>query len=428
MRLRVKRMGLVIGLFALFATVAVACGGADPTPVVVEVRVPGETKVVEVQVPGETKVVEVEVRVPGETKVVEVAADTAVRDHVIEYEETLALARKEGVVSIIAHSSALRRAILKDEFEKRFPAITVEYLAIDNSEATARCEAESAAGTFPWDVMMGRCIDYQFEIADTGGLTPIKDLIILPGLLEEKLWLGGFDDTFLDTQDKFVFSFGSFALSITWQRTDLLPIESITKVEQLLDPAYKGKIAMADPRTDFLANYVISFIYHKLGEAGLRTLFEDQDVTIFGTNEQLIDAMVRTDDYWLGFGFPDHRLQHFQKLGLTKAFDIEPTQWADALFMGRTNGTIGVPTDNPHPNATKIWVNWVLGREAQMLWSFESGEPSARTDIPSGEPLRTPDPARGEWVNFQTEEFEVSKRLLNPTRDLIAKILDEQDK
>ena len=415
-----KRLTVVFGALVAIAMVAAACGSDDPTPTPVVIEVPGET--ITVEVPGET----VEVQVPGETVFVD--RDTAVPDYQIEWEETLVKAKEEGEINVIAHSSALRRAILKDEFEKRFPDITVNYLALDNSEATARCEAEYAAGTFDWDVMMGRCIDFQFEIADTGGLTPIRDLIILPDLLEEDLWVGGFDQSFLDEQDEYIFAFGAFSLSITWQRADLLPITTITAVEQLLDPAYQGKIAMVDPRTDFLSNYVISFIYNALGEEGIRTLFEDQNPTIFGTSDQLIDAMVRTDDLELAFGFPDHRLQEYQEAGLTTAFNIEPTQWSDALWMGRTNGTIGVPTDNPHPNATKIWVNWVLGREAQLLWSFESGEPSARLDIPVGEPLRWPDPARGEWVNFQTEEFQVSDRLLNPTRDLITLILDEQGK
>ena len=138
--------------------------------------------------------------------------------------------------------------------------------------------------------------------------------------------------------------------------------------------------------------------------------------------------MVRTDDCWLAVGFPDHRLKSFQEAGLAAANNVEPTAFSDAMWMGRTNGFIAVPKDNPHPNATKIWVNWLLGREAQELWSFESGEPSARLDVPVGTPSRWPDPARGTWKNFQTEEFQVNTRLLNPTRDLVTKILDELGK
>ena len=385
MRHRVSRIAVLVGTLAAFVMLAAACG-EDPTPTPIP---------------------------------------TATPTPLSEYDATLAAAMDEGVVSIIGHESELRRAILKDEFEKRFPGITVEYLGLPGGEADARCESEWEAGVFNYDVVMARCATFLFDIADSGGLQPIRDNVLLPGLLEEDLWVGGFEESFLDTQNEYIFSFGAFSLSITWQRTDLLPQDEITQIEQLLDPKYAGRIGFADPRTDFLSNYQTAFIYENSGESGLRTLFEENGSPIFGDGAQLIDTMVRTDDLWMAVGFPDHRLKSFLDAGLEAASNIEPTQFENACWMGRTNGFVAIPTDNPHPNATKIWMNWVLGPEAQELWSFESGEPSARTDVPVGTPGRWPDPARCDWRNFQTEEFMVNDRLLNPTRDLVTLILDE---
>ena len=385
MRQTVSRIAVLLGTLVAVVMLAAACG-EDPTPTPVP---------------------------------------TATPTPLSEYDATLAAAREEGVVSIIGHESELRRAIVKDEFEKRFPGITVEYLGLPGGEADARCESEWAAGGFNYDVVMARCVNFLFEIADDGGLQRISDNVLLPNLLEEDLWVGGFEESFLDTQNEYIFSFGAFSLSITWQRTDLLPQDEITQIEQLLDPKYAGKIGFADPRESFLSNYQTAFIYENSGESGLRTLFEDNGSPIYGTGDQLIDTMVRTDELWMAVGFPDHRLKSFQDAGLEAANNIEPTQFQNACWMGRTNGFVAIPTDNPHPNATKIWMNWVLGPEAQELWSFESGEPSARTDVPVGTPGRWPDPARCDWKNFQTEEFMVNDRLLNPTRDLVTLILDE---
>jgi iron(III) transport system substrate-binding protein len=385
MRQTVSRIAVLLGTLVAVVMLAAACG-EDPTPTPIP---------------------------------------TATPTPLSEYDATLAAAREEGVVSIIGHESELRRAIVKDEFEKRFPGITVEYLGLPGGEADARCESEWAAGVFNYDVVMARCVNFLFEIADDGGLQRISDNVLLPDLLEEDLWVGGFEESFLDTQNEYIFSFGAFSLSITWQRTDLLPQDEITQIEQLLDPKYAGKIGFADPRESFLSNYQTAFIYENSGESGLRTLFDDNGSPIYGTGDQLIDTMVRTDELWMAVGFPDHRLKSFQDAGLEAANNIEPTQFQNACWMGRTNGFVAIPTDNPHPNATKIWMNWVLGPEAQELWSFESGEPSARTDVPVGTPGRWPDPARCDWKNFQTEEFMVNDRLLNPTRDLVTLILDE---
>lgn len=390
MRYTVTRIAVLLGALVAFAMFAAACG-EDPTPTPTPVP-------------------------------------TATPTPLSEYDATLAAAMEEGTVSIIGHESELRRAIVKDEFEKRFPGITVEYLGLPGGEADARCESEWEAGVFNYDVVMARCVNFLFEIADEGGLQRISDNIILDNLLEEDLWVGGFDESFLDTQDEYIFSFGAFSLSITWQRTDLLPQDEITRIEQLLDPKYAGKIGFADPRESFLSNYQTAFIFENSGEEGLRTLFEDNGSPIFGTGDQLIDTMVRTDDLYMAVGFPDHRLKSFQDAGLEAANNIEPTQFENACWMGRTNGFVAIPTDNPHPNATKIWTNWVLGPEAQELWSFESGEPSARTDVPVGTPGRWPDPSRCDWKNFQTEEFMVSDRLLNPTRDAVTLILDQLGK
>ena len=388
MRQTVSRLAVLLGTLVAVAMVAAACG-EDPTPTPIP---------------------------------------TATPTPLSEYDATLAAAMAEGTVSIIGHESELRRAIVKDEFEKRFPGITVEYLGLPGGEADARCESEWEAGVFNYDVVMARCVNFLFEIADEGGLQRISDNILLENLLEEDLWVGGFEESFLDTQNEYIFSFGAFSLSITWQRTDLLPQDEITQIEQLLDPKYAGRIGFADPRESFLSNYQTAFIFENSGEAGLRTLFEDNGSPIYGTGDQLIDTMVRTDELWMAVGFPDHRLKSFQDAGLEAANNIEPTQFENACWMGRTNGFVAIPTDNPHPNATKIWTNWVLGPEAQELWSFESGEPSARTDVPVGTPGRWPDPARCDWRNFQTEEFMVNDRLLNPTRDAVTLILDQLGK
>ncbi len=403
---------------AMLSVVLAACG-SDPTPTPTATARPAPQ-------PTPTSAPEPMQPTPTATARPAPTAPTATpTPQTSEYDQVLAAAMEEGVVSIIGHESELRRAILKDEFEKRFPGIRVEYLGLPGGEADARCQSEWDAGAFSYDVVMARCTDFLFEIADEGGLQPISDNVLLPNILDdESLWVGGFDESYLDTQDQYIFSFGAFSLSITWQRTDLLPQDEITMIDQLLDPKYGPKLGFADPRTDFLSNYQTAFIYENAGEEGLRTLFEENGARIFGDGAQLIDTMVRTDDLWLAVGFPDHRLKAFQDAGLEASFNIEPTKFEDACWMGRTNGFVAIPVGNPHPNATKIWMNWVLGEEAQYIWSYDSGEASARADVPPGTSGRFPDPTQCSWRNFQTEEFQVSTRLLNPTRDAVTRILD----
>jgi len=56
-----------------------------------------------------------------------------------------------------------------------------------------------------------------------------------------------------------------------------------------------------------------------------------------------------------------------------------------AWVEGLPGGTLGIPTHAPHPNAAKVFVNWLLSREGQIALQ-KLGRPDAhnsrRIDIP----------------------------------------------
>ncbi len=84
-------------------------------------------------------------------------------------------------------------------------------------------------------------------------------------------------------------------------------------------------------------------------------------------------------------------------------------------------GSLGVPTVSPHPNATAVFVNWLLTREGQTLFSVKGyGYPSLRRDVPTQgiNPIFIPKP--NERLFLQTEEgivfggkmMEVAKKII----------------
>jgi ABC-type Fe3+ transport system substrate-binding protein len=44
-------------------------------------------------------------------------------------------------------------------------------------------------------------------------------------------------------------------------------------------------------------------------------------------------------------------------------------------------GTVVVLNRAPHPNAAKVYLNWLLSRKGQMAWQKFAGAASLRTDI-----------------------------------------------
>src|SRR5437588_13125283 len=51
-------------------------------------------------------------------------------------------------------------------------------------------------------------------------------------------------------------------------------------------------------------------------------------------------------------------------------------------FVTASNGTISVVKNTPHPNAAKVYLNYLLSNEGQMAWSKASGLASLRRDVP----------------------------------------------
>jgi ABC-type Fe3+ transport system substrate-binding protein len=44
-------------------------------------------------------------------------------------------------------------------------------------------------------------------------------------------------------------------------------------------------------------------------------------------------------------------------------------------------GILAIIKNRPHPNATKVFVNWLLGKEGQEVWTKSMSQPTRRRDV-----------------------------------------------
>lgn len=75
-------------------------------------------------------------------------------------------------------------------------------------------------------------------------------------------------------------------------------------------------------------------------------------------------------------------------------------------------GAFGVPTKFAHPNATIIFINWLLTREGQTIFAKGMGNPSRRLDVPTEgfDPLLLPIPGNKYYDGDSEESLEAKKR------------------
>ncbi len=68
-------------------------------------------------------------------------------------------------------------------------------------------------------------------------------------------------------------------------------------------------------------------------------------------------------------------------------------------------GTVALVKNAPHPNAARVFINWLLTKEGQTLYSRGYGSASRRLDVPNeGDPLKIPQPGM-KYFNSEEEEL-----------------------
>ena len=84
----------------------------------------------------------------------------------------------------------------------------------------------------------------------------------------------------------------------------------------------------------------------------------------------------------IGVGVSSDRLAEFQEQGIGKnVVPLDPRDPAGARIASGFSALMFVDRA-PHPNAAKVFINWLLDKDAQALWVDASNTNSRRIDVP----------------------------------------------
>jgi iron(III) transport system substrate-binding protein len=126
-----------------------------------------------------------------------------------------------------------------------------------------------------------------------------------------------------------------------------------------------------------------------------------QEPVITGDNRQLTEWLVR-GRYPIAIGLRSYDLLVFQQEGLGK--NVLPVRTGEALPLSIGSGGIQVISQAPHPNATKVFVNWLLTQRVQERLAQATADNSRRTDVAPPSPEEVPDRAQlDKYVPHQDE-------------------------
>jgi iron(III) transport system substrate-binding protein len=318
-----------------------------------------------------------------------------------EWDRVLAAAKQEGRVAVLGPPGEAYRQVW-DAFQKKY-GIAVDLVAGRPADLAARVDLERQAGQFLWDVAAFAPGTMFTAFKPKGWLDPLRPALILPEVLDDSKWLGGFAAGFMDTEKTHVYAFLGRADWNVLVNRNLVPESELSRVDQLWDPKWAEKIAINDPLAPGAGQQIMSVWLVLKGEDKLRSFMRDQRPVATRDDRQLGEWVLR-GRYPIGIGFVPSVLEIFEQQGLSTEH-VKPLRDDDpANFrLSYGQGAVGIFNRTPHPNAAKVFINWLLSQEGQTVFAERTGNNVRRTDAPIVDPEQAIDPAK-QYVSLTSEE------------------------
>ena len=291
-----------------------------------------------------------------------------------EWKKIIEAAKKEGKIVAGGPPTAILRQKYKDTFEKRF-AVELELVSAPGPQNAGRATAEFKAGVRYFDVLHGGSGTLEPLVYDNV-LAPFSDYMILPEVKDPRQWWGGhmWEDNV--KTNRFIYSFSADFSTPPFYNTDLVKPGELSSYEDFLLPKWKGKIGFFEPRIPSAGQGLWGFLMKIKGKEFLQKLAE-QNLFISRDGKQIADALAK-GTLAVGLGVSQRFVDPYIKTGLP----IKPLM-SIKEGMGGSNGfgTVAVMKNAPHPNAAKVYINWLLGKEGQDLYGRALTQGTRRLDV-----------------------------------------------
>lgn len=291
-----------------------------------------------------------------------------------DYASTIEAAKGEGKVVVYTSTDIAQAQALLDAFTKKY-GIPVEYNDLGTNGAYNRAISEAAAGQVGADIVWSSGMDLQMTLAADGYVEEYES----PEKANLPEWADYENMLYATTVEPIGMIYNTSALP-----KDKVPTTHADLAKFLeSDAALKGKVATFDPEksgTGFLhhTHDVVAdadgfwTLAKAMGGAGVRTYSSSgsmRETVVSGENvlayniigSYALDWVKSTPNLGVGF-FTDYTAAFSRVAGITK--------------------------DAPHPEAAKLFVDFMLSKEGQDALA-SGGLPSVREDVTAGLNVKT---------------------------------------
>ncbi|HEX9273672.1 MAG TPA: extracellular solute-binding protein [Candidatus Binatia bacterium] len=345
------------------------------------------------------------------------------------WDEVLAAAHKEGELVAVLGGSASRnyRPIFK-HFEDKFGIRTVVSTGGGSKQAD-RLLAERRAGKSEVDIIMAGGTTAVIRLVPNGALDPIAPVLFLPEVVEKSRWFKG-KHLYSDPEEKYVFAFSGTADAspvVMRFNTEKLPIEEAKKIDSVwtfLDKRFAGQIVALPPTiAGSGGTYFVAMVHPEIGEKFLKRFYDPELKVAFTEDFRQVADGVAKGKYTMAIfvGSAGRDIDNLGKKGLPVANFSEILKGRSLKERPVVGGSgasnnIMVANKRPHPNTSKLFLNWFLSKEGQTVMqtmSDRTPDQTFRVDVAEKGKVRKSD-MRQPGVEYLTLEHdpEIQKKRL----------------
>jgi iron(III) transport system substrate-binding protein len=295
------------------------------------------------------------------------------------WEQITSTAKQEGKVTVIGPQGVDTRTALTEGFQKNHPEIQLEYTGMPYDQVTPKVVTELSAGRKATDVIIIGTTTALQAMLPAKAIIPMRPFLAGPATRNLAEWRGG-KLTFSDEAGLYNLVFSFYRKAPFVYNSNLVSAKEIRTYKDLLAPKWKGKMGIRNPTRPGggLASVMFWYSHPELGKTFVQEMFT-QNLAIFDDDRQFLDSVAR-EKLRLGIGLGDVLTIEMIRKGL-------PIKYADSkglregAYLTSGIGAVVVVRDTPHPNAAKVYLDYLLSFAGQLTWSQASGQASMRRDV-----------------------------------------------
>ena len=282
-------------------------------------------------------------------------------------------AKKEGGVTVYSSYPSEFRVALSKGFKDKF-GLDIDFVTGRGAELREKLARERRTGMYLADIyMMGPSDDSLSKLPGTV-FDPMPPILVLPEVVDGRSWTGG-KLTFGDVRGEYVAFFALTPYSFIAANTGLVKVQELQSLQDLLEPKHKGRIVLGDPTTTGAAMEWFGTVINLFGGRDFMNKLARQDPIITRDERQAVEWVAK-EKYSIVIGIKPALVNQFILKGA-------PIDWAvvKETWLSSQEATVALVNKAAHPEAAKVYLNWLLSKEGQSLFSKVTGLQSARVDV-----------------------------------------------